>query len=87
MPNPKEPMVELKHIPKTLRYEFLDNKVNRLVIVNANLAEDKTTELIVVLRKFPEALGYNISDLKGIIPYVCMHKIMLEEDSKTSREH
>ena len=28
-----------------------------------------------------------MSDLKGINPSVCMHQIMLKEDSKTSREH
>lgn len=32
-------------------------------------------------------MAYNISDLKGINPSICMHRIMLKEDSKTSREH
>lgn len=41
----------------------------------------------MVLRKYPAGLGYNISDLKGISPSMCMHKIMLEENSKTSKEH
>lgn len=40
-----------------------------------------------MLKRYPEALGYTINDLKGISPFVCMHQIMLEEDSKTSREH
>lgn len=41
----------------------------------------------MVLKKYPTTLGYNISDLKRINPYVCMHKIMLWEDPKDSREH
>lgn len=41
----------------------------------------------MLLRKYPTILGYNISDLKGISPFVCMHKIMLEEDFKASTEH
>lgn len=40
-----------------------------------------------MLKKYHTALGYNICDLKGINPSVCMHKIMLEEDSKSSIEH
>lgn len=40
-----------------------------------------------MLRRFPKALGCNIYDLTGISPSVCMHIIMLEEDSKAFREH
>lgn len=39
------------------------------------------------MKKYSKALGYNISDLKGISPSVCMHKIMLEDGGKASREH
>lgn len=86
MPCPKKPDVELKTLPKYLRYEFLDTELERPVIVNANLGQIETKKLHV-LRKYPTTLGYNISDLKGISPYVCMHHIMLEEGCKTSREH
>lgn len=30
---------------------------------------------------------YTIDDLKGISPYVCIHKILLEDDYKSFREH
>lgn len=49
MLDPKEPMVELKKLPKNLRYEFLDNKVNLPVIVNENLTEDEITKLLMEL--------------------------------------
>ena len=80
MPCPKKPGLELKTLPMNLRYKFLDTKCTRPVIVNSSLGTLKTEKLLDVLRKYPTALGYNISDLKGICPSICMHRIMLEED-------
>lgn len=57
------------------------------MIVNASLGEEETEKLLVVLRKYPKATGYTINDMKDIILSVCMHKIMLEDDYKPSREH
>lgn len=37
MPWPEKPSIELKSLPKDLRYEFLDTKLERLFIVNADL--------------------------------------------------
>ncbi|XP_058760778.1 uncharacterized protein LOC131634138 [Vicia villosa] len=87
MPCPKKPTLDLKPLPKTLRYEYLDDELKRPVIVNTELGATETENLLQVLRKYPSALGYNIADLKGISPSICMHCIMLEEDCKTSREH
>lgn len=42
MPSIKEPTIELKEIPKNLRYEFLDEEINCPVIVNAYLNSGKT---------------------------------------------
>ena len=87
IPDPRRPVIELQTLPNDLRYEFLDEEFKRPVIVNADLGRTKTKKLLNVLRKYPTVLGYNISYLKGISPSICMHRIMLEEDSKTSREH
>ena len=87
MPEPEQPKIELKELPQSLRYEFLDSELNRPVIVNADLEKEETKKLLAVLRRYPKAIGYTINDLTGISPSVCTHRIMLEEDSKTSREH
>ncbi|XP_050897594.1 uncharacterized protein LOC127104457 [Lathyrus oleraceus] len=87
IPCPKKHDVELKILPKDLRYEFLDTELKRPVIVNADLGHIETDKLLHVLRKYPTDIGNNILDLKGISPYICMHRIMLEEGCKTSREH
>lgn len=87
IPGPKQPSIELKQLPKNLIYEFLGEEQSPHVIVNADLTLEETGKLLKILRKYPEALGYNIYDLKGISPSICMHIILLEEDSKPSREH
>ena len=43
--------------------------------------------MLEILRKYQEAIAWSIEDLKGINPYICMHKILLEENAKTSPEH
>ena len=39
------------------------------------------------LRKYKEVIAWSIDDLKGISPSICMHKILLEENARTSVEH
>ncbi|XP_050914870.1 uncharacterized protein LOC127129789 [Lathyrus oleraceus] len=56
MPCPKKPSIELKELPKNLRYEFLDEELNRPVKVSATLNGDETNQLLYVLRKYPTAL-------------------------------
>jgi len=38
--------------------------------------------LIEVLKNNKEAIGWKLSDLKGISPSYCMHKIMMEDNFK-----
>ncbi|KAL4304342.1 hypothetical protein GQ457_10G010660 [Hibiscus cannabinus] len=39
-------------------------------------------KLIKTLRHHKEALGWTITDIKGISPTICMHKILLEDNHK-----
>ena len=41
---------------------------------------------MAVLLGRKEAIGWNLSNLKGIDPSLCTHRIFLEEDSHLSRE-
>ncbi|KAL5562560.1 hypothetical protein UlMin_032307 [Ulmus minor] len=43
-------------------------------------------QLLKVLRKFKKAIGWTLADIKGISPSFCMHKILLEDSSKSSIE-
>ncbi|CAM8951253.1 unnamed protein product [Rhodiola kirilowii] len=78
--------VELKPLPTSLRYEFLGPNSTYPVIVNVSLTDVETQRLLDVLRKYRQALGYSIDDLKGISPDLCMHRINLEDDARPSRD-
>ena len=38
-----------------------------------------------LLRDHKEAIGWSITDIKGINPSLCMHRIRLEDDAKPVR--
>ncbi|XP_027337023.1 uncharacterized protein LOC113850649 [Abrus precatorius] len=77
-----ESKVELKQLPSHLRYVFLEEGHNKPIIINSNLQKDQEEKLLRVLRKHKSALGWQISDLKGIDPFFCMHIILFEGNCK-----
>ena len=87
-PLPKgDPVFELKPLPDTLKYAYLDEKKIYLVIISANLSEREEERLLKTLKKHCAAIGYTLDDLKGISPTLCQHKINLEEDANSVRDH
>ena len=77
----------LKELPSHLKYEFLEPEKRKPIIISAALTEDEKQKLLVILRKYKEAISWSIDDLKGISPSICMHKILLKDNVKTSIEH
>ena len=77
----------MKELLKHLKYAFLGAKKAQPVIIDANLIEEKELKLLNILRKYKEAIAWKVEDLKGISPSICMHKILLEENAKTSIKH
>ena len=77
---------ELKPLPSTLKYVFLDHHSANPVIISSQRDHDQEERLLAVLRVRKEAIGWNLSDLKGIDPSLFTHRIFLEEDSRPSRE-
>ena len=77
----------MKELPSHLKYEFLEPDKRKPVIILAALTEAEEQKLLVILRKYKEAIAWSIEDLKGISPSICMHKILLEDNAKTSIEH
>ncbi|XP_075080562.1 uncharacterized protein LOC142166050 [Nicotiana tabacum] len=51
-----------------------------------NLAE-WVQKLLQVLKECKTAIGWTMADIRGINPTYCMHKILLEEGHKPSRDH
>ena len=84
---PKEPQqIELKPLPAELKYAFLEANEQCPVVISSLLTTAQEHDLLKLLKKNKQALGWKISDLKGINPSICTHHIYLEEESKTVRQ-
>ena len=77
----------MKELPNQLKYAFLEPEGVKLVTISAALIEYEEHKLFETLRKYKEAIAWSIEDLKGISTSICMHKILLEDNAKTSVEH
>ncbi|KAK8913958.1 hypothetical protein KSP39_PZI023509 [Platanthera zijinensis] len=78
------PTLELKELPEHLKYAFLEKDSKLPVIVSAYLTDTQNDKLLLVLRKHRRAIAWQISDIKGIIPSFCTHKILMEDNSRNS---
>nr|GEY05991.1 reverse transcriptase domain-containing protein [Tanacetum cinerariifolium] len=74
------PEFELKELPPHLEYAFLGDNNKWLVIIAKDLSVDEKTALIKVLKSRKQAISWKLTDIKGIDPEFCSHKILLEED-------
>ncbi|KAM1624799.1 hypothetical protein ACFX2K_022947 [Malus domestica] len=80
------PTLELKPLPSHLRYVFLGEDETLPVIISSSLTAQEESKLVRVLKEYKTAIGWTLADIKGISPTTYMHRILLEEGSKTSRE-
>jgi hypothetical protein len=80
--NPPEP--ELKDLPPHLEYAFLEGTDKLPVIISKELKDEEKNRLLDVLKKHKNAIAWQISDIKGIDPRFCTHKILFEDNYKLS---
>ncbi|GJR66478.1 reverse transcriptase domain-containing protein [Tanacetum coccineum] len=73
----------LPEIRKELK--VYNNKL--LVIIAKDLSDDEKTALIKVLKSRKQAIAWKLSDIKGINPEFCSHKILMEEDYELTVQH
>ncbi|GJZ97408.1 reverse transcriptase domain-containing protein [Tanacetum coccineum] len=79
--------VELKDLPPHLEYAFLEDNNKLQVIIAKDLSDDEKTSLIKVLKSQKQAIAWKLSDIKGINPEFCSHKILMEEDYEPAVQH
>ncbi|GJS62775.1 reverse transcriptase domain-containing protein [Tanacetum coccineum] len=79
--------VELKELPPHLEYAFLEENNKLPVIISKDLSQDEKTSLINVLKNRKQAIAWKLSDIRGIDPEFCSHKILLEDDYEPSVQH
>ena len=80
------PKMEQKPLPSHLKYAYLRTASTLPVIISASLTEIEEDKLLRVLRGHKNVLGWSLTDLKGIRPSMCMHRILLEDGHKPSVE-
>ncbi|XP_060183258.1 uncharacterized protein LOC132613236 [Lycium barbarum] len=80
------PVLKLNPLPPHLRYSFLGSGDTLPVILSAHLIDVQVEHVLRKLRDRIRALGWSITYIRGISSSYCMHKILLEEDSKPSVE-
>ncbi|XP_076884601.1 uncharacterized protein LOC143533838 [Bidens hawaiensis] len=74
--------LELKVLPSHLEYAYLDEGSNLPVIVSSKLTVEQKTKLIEVLKLHKGAIAWRLSDIQGISPSYCTHRILIEDEYK-----
>ncbi|XP_050238371.1 uncharacterized protein LOC126687861 [Mercurialis annua] len=80
------PQVELKPLPSHLRYTFVGENETLPIIISNKLSKEQERRVVQVVKEHVLAIGWQISDIRGISPQIVMHKINLEDESKKSAQ-
>nr|GEV69792.1 reverse transcriptase domain-containing protein [Tanacetum cinerariifolium] len=81
------PEVEIKDLPPHLEYAFLEGDNKLPVVIAKELGDEEKSALIKVLKSHKRAIAWKLSDIQGINPKFCTHKILMEEDYKPAAQH
>ncbi|GJZ96864.1 hypothetical protein Tco_0669198 [Tanacetum coccineum] len=73
---------ELKNLPQHLEYAYLHGDKSFPIIVSSELSDKEKISLLQVLERRKGAIAWKMSDIKGISPSYCTHKILMEDDYK-----
>ncbi|KAL6328092.1 hypothetical protein AAG906_033369 [Vitis piasezkii] len=69
-----------------VKYTYLEENNQCPVVISSSLTNHQENCLMEVLKRCKKAIGWQISDLKGISPLVCTHHIYMEEEVKPIRQ-
>ncbi|GJV29485.1 reverse transcriptase domain-containing protein [Tanacetum coccineum] len=78
--------------PKELNLEELKTVKSSIadklpVIIAKNLKDDEKARLLKVLKSHKRAIAWNFSNIKGIDPQFCTHKILMKDEFKQAVQH
>ncbi|CAN1293896.1 Retrovirus-related Pol polyprotein from transposon 17.6 [Linum perenne] len=80
------PDLEMKELPPHLEYAYLRSGNKLPVIISSLLTELQKAALISLLQRHEQAIAWKVTDIKGVSPAFCMHKIFLDEDQRPVRQ-
>nr|GEZ93578.1 reverse transcriptase domain-containing protein [Tanacetum cinerariifolium] len=80
---------------QTSKYSYNDvESINRIDVIDVaceeyvqELKDEEKSTLLKVLKSHKRAIAWKISDIKGIDPHFCTHKILMEDDFKPTVQH
>nr|GEU55528.1 reverse transcriptase domain-containing protein [Tanacetum cinerariifolium] len=73
-------------VPLILKRSFLKTERD-LIDVFEDLSVEEKTDLLTVLKSHKRAIAWKLSDIMGINPEFCTHKIIMEEDFEPTVQH
>ncbi|GKC40719.1 reverse transcriptase domain-containing protein, partial [Tanacetum coccineum] len=77
--------LELKDLPPHIEYAYLEGTSKLPVIIAKDLKKrEEKEQLLKVLKSHKRAIDWKISDIRGIDPNFCTHKILMEDEVKTT---
>ena len=80
------PSIKLKALPKHLKYAYLVEQDTLPVIVTSDLTGEQEEDLMTILRKHREAIGWMMTDIKGLSPAIVQRWVQLNEEAKPKRD-
>ncbi|GKF32657.1 hypothetical protein Tco_0102455, partial [Tanacetum coccineum] len=83
----KPPELELKDLPSYLEYALLEGTDKLPFIISKELKNEEKAALLKVLKSHKQTIAWKISDINGIDPSFCTHKILMEDDFKSAVQH
>jgi len=72
-------------LPKHLKYVYLGEQETLPVIITSHLTAGHGERLMSVLRKHKKAIGWTMTDIKGLSPVIIQHCIHLNEEAILKR--
>ncbi|GJS82490.1 DNA-directed DNA polymerase [Tanacetum coccineum] len=76
------PKLELKELPKHLKYAFLQENNQLPVVISSVLSTAEKARLLEVLKNHKKAISWSIVDINRINSFLCTHKILMEDEFK-----
>jgi len=80
------PFIELKGLPKHLKYVYLGKQETLLVIIASHLTVGHEESLMSVLKKYKEVIDWIMTDIKGLRPAIVQHRIHLNKEATPKRD-
>nr|GEY65630.1 reverse transcriptase domain-containing protein [Tanacetum cinerariifolium] len=91
LPNHEKSVPSFKNELKACEAKMIKSSVDEPpelhVITAKELGDEEKSALIKVLKSHKRGIGWKLSDIQGINPEFCTHKILMKEDYKPAVQH